>query len=1200
MQCKNIIILLFLFSCIHCLQAQDINENNFTRYTQLNGLSHSYITGIVQDSIGYIWISTFRGLNRFDGNTFKQFLHSSKYNSIPDNTIFSLQWLPDNQLSIATNDGAQIISAKTLGVKNLDIPTEDVLRYWSNGCKYVCTDDDGSYGVSTNTGFYIFSSDGKLKKRFDYYTANDIGHSWMLFGRQINKLPDGNMVQENSLGMALYDRKKNCIGGVSDYPFLKQLIPFLKKTGSRIFFLSAYELLILNNKKNSFDIMDIRSGNTASFPACFNILEEIGWQTKLNRVNDSVFTINSQKKGFYFLRINTTGRTISCNQKKYFSNYSCNIVFSDKEQRLWIGTNEGLFMQNRYQKIIGSFPVETKINHNNLIIRSLYVTPDKIFAGTDNNKIVILNKQTKNIIGQFFFDSINRYNPIRCFMIVHPDTIWAGTGSGLKWFHTKNFSSGTIIAPGFLYQNTEIRLLFRDKQNNIWIATNDINHIILYKQNSHTFNMLAGKQHPLLKINMPNSFAEDKKGNIWIGGDAIARLIPQKQQVDTLIEHLQTQQNRKKGFEVMSDDEGEIWVMLNDDGIAKITGVEIPLHIKFENLFFDYSVPTSPALFQDRIFVAALHNVGYINLYNQKSIAFSLADGLPEQPVTSYFFSYDSSDRSVWYACNNIICRFPYSANSIYTTPPLLNVSEVSVINDTLINYPPQVISFKHNQNDINISLSAINFRDPQNMRFAYLIKNKKDTDWIETGTQQNILLTNISPGKYDFEIRVRAFDNKWPEQIKTLQIIIYPPFFFLKWRINNVRKAEREKLQVQKLKADEYKNRLELEHISNYFSSSLAGKKNTEEVLWDVAKNLIAHISYVDCMIYLWNNDKTKMVQKAGYGPKGSPEAIAGQVFEVVPGQGIVGYVAHTKEPVLIADTRKDPRYRVDEMVRLSEICVPIIHNGELLGVIDSEHHELNYFKERDLKILNTIATLTGDKIKQIEADQSLETKQEEIATINEQLAEAQLSALQTQMNPHFIFNALNSIKRMILDGENQNASRYMSKFAMMIRLTLNHSKEVFVTLLETIKYLRTYLEMEQLRFDDSFTYCIKADNGLDEEDTLIPSLMIQPLVENAIWHGLMQVESGKKIMISFSKHNKKVICTIEDNGIGIIQSEKLKALNNPSHRSVGLDNIRNRIKIMNEKFNTDCSLKITDLYEEDKTKRGTLVVLSLKIINQ
>ncbi|HEX7847404.1 MAG TPA: histidine kinase, partial [Chitinophagaceae bacterium] len=313
----------------------------------------------------------------------------------------------------------------------------------------------------------------------------------------------------------------------------------------------------------------------------------------------------------------------------------------------------------------------------------------------------------------------------------------------------------------------------------------------------------------------------------------------------------------------------------------------------------------------------------------------------------------------------------------------------------------------------------------------------------------------------------------------------------------------------------------------------------------------------------------------------------------------GIVGHVAQTKKPILINDTRKEPRYRVDDEFRLSELAVPIIDNDELLGVIDSEHRQVNYFNERDLKILTTIATLIGNKLKQLESEKSLEAKKEELAGINEQLAEARLSALQTQMNPHFVFNALNSIKRMILDADNEQASRYLSKFALMIRMTLEHSKVTFVTLQDNIQYLKAYLEMEKLRFNNRFSYHVYTDEIVDITETMLPSMMIQPLVENAIWHGLMNSEGEKKLTISFTQHGNRISCVIEDNGIGIQRSEELRKEYRPMHRSMGLENLRNRIRIMNEKYKTDCTMVITDLAETGSGHSGTRAILELNLIN-
>jgi sensor histidine kinase YesM len=166
------------------------------------------------------------------------------------------------------------------------------------------------------------------------------------------------------------------------------------------------------------------------------------------------------------------------------------------------------------------------------------------------------------------------------------------------------------------------------------------------------------------------------------------------------------------------------------------------------------------------------------------------------------------------------------------------------------------------------------------------------------------------------------------------------------------------------------------------------------------------------------------------------------------------------------------------------------------------------------------------------------------------------------------------------------------------MIRITLNQSKEVFTTLFENIEHLQCYLEMEKLRFDDSFSFRIIVEDNIDKEETLIPTLMIQPLAENAIWHGLMNKEGNKKLIIRFSRKDGVISCSIEDNGIGIKRAFQMKKMNKSPHQSVGLTNLRNRIKIMNEKFDLDCSLVLTDLNEMNAEKTGTCAQLQLNDI--
>ncbi len=312
-------------------------------------------------------------------------------------------------------------------------------------------------------------------------------------------------------------------------------------------------------------------------------------------------------------------------------------------------------------------------------------------------------------------------------------------------------------------------------------------------------------------------------------------------------------------------------------------------------------------------------------------------------------------------------------------------------------------------------------------MRFAYRIMNKNDSVWIESGTQQNILLTNIAPGNYRLQVKAYAFDNKWPEQTKEIEIIIQPPFWKTTWF---------------------------------YLAVGL----------------LIITIAY-----FLYNR-----------------------------------------------------------------------------------------------------------RIKQIEQK----------AYVDKLMAQTEMKALHAQMNPHFIFNCLNSIREMILENENKQASHYLSKFAQLIRVTLNNSTKPFISLKDNIDYLNRYLEMEQIR-TSHFTYEIQIDKKLQPEDILFPPMLIQPFIENAIWHNSLPKNERMKLSIRFLYNDNRLVCIIEDNGIGIETSLRKKETQQ-SHHSVGIANIRQRIEVLNEKYNLQSSIKIEDksnLTLSDGT--GTIVTLQLPIKN-
>jgi len=228
------------------------------------------------------------------------------------------------------------------------------------------------------------------------------------------------------------------------------------------------------------------------------------------------------------------------------------------------------------------------------------------------------------------------------------------------------------------------------------------------------------------------------------------------------------------------------------------------------------------------------------------------------------------------------------------------------------------------------------------------------------------------------------------------------------------------------------------------------------------------------------------------------------------------------------------------------------------------------------------------------------IKKKENDKTQLNRLIAEYQLTALQSQMNPHFIFNAINSIQTFILENETQPAYDYLSKFAKLIRMVLNNAKNQFQSLDKELELLKLYIELEQLRFENRFNYEISVDQEIDLVEFELPPLLIQPFVENAIWHGLMPLEKHVqgKLKIAIEKMEDSVLINVEDNGIG--RERSMQSKRNPEHHSMGMELSKNRVEISNSlvaHFSVDIEIK--DLKDEHGYPSGTRVQIIIKGIH-
>lgn len=209
--------------------------------------------------------------------------------------------------------------------------------------------------------------------------------------------------------------------------------------------------------------------------------------------------------------------------------------------------------------------------------------------------------------------------------------------------------------------------------------------------------------------------------------------------------------------------------------------------------------------------------------------------------------------------------------------------------------------------------------------------------------------------------------------------------------------------------------------------------------------------------------------------------------------------------------------------------------------------------------------------------------------------MAELEMQSLRSQLNPHFMFNSLNSIQELILLEENDKSHIYLSRFSKLLRMLLENAEKPFIPLQKEIDFLQLYLDIENLRVPD-LQYSISTDPALNTEQILIPNLILQPYIENAIWHGLAHKVNDKQLKIRIYSENGTVNYEIEDNGVGRKKSLELKSLFRKNHVSKGMELLTKRFKLLNEEYSTNINIAITDVMKNDDVA-GTLVRIKVPV---
>lgn len=309
------------------------------------------------------------------------------------------------------------------------------------------------------------------------------------------------------------------------------------------------------------------------------------------------------------------------------------------------------------------------------------------------------------------------------------------------------------------------------------------------------------------------------------------------------------------------------------------------------------------------------------------------------------------------------------------------------------------------------------------------------------------------------------------------------------------------------------------------------------------------------------------------------------------------------SKDSILANDNRKT----VEEM-RVKFKTEEALKEKEL-AELESEKAKLEKEQSRNMALgIGVIALLifllAGLQINRMRSkrkaellEAKLELQSEEVKW-QEQLRQSQMSALKSQMNPHFIFNAMNSVQSLFYSDEKEKASKYLGKFSKLMRSVLEMSDQPTVSLYKEIEALTSYLELENLRFEGNFKFNIKVDENIDDEMVKIPSMLIQPYVENAIKHGLLHKEGNSDLNIEILQIDPQHLkVEVTDNGVGRKASEEIRKSKDPEHRSFASEATAARLELLNNNRSNKLTVSIEDLKDEKGKPMGTKVSILIPL---
>lgn len=937
-------------------------------YTVRSGLSDNRIRCIARDQAGFLWIGTHNGLNRYDGHSFQVF-RPSKDNSISNEVINDVVCDSSGYVWVATMDGLNRFDPYTFQW-NLwpHFAGEDSTAVLpSNLIRDLYLDPQQRLWVVSDVRELCFIDLGTGRiRRYDWpgFAASDPEIRKTIY-RSIQKIipgPAGILWLGTNRGLVEFDISKGqfrwCGGG---YNANVMDMAYDSATGKVLLVTESGDLYSYSRFTGDW-------WSPAISPIPYPSLRWSEARLSGKRL--------ASPEGLLFWR-STDSRVWLQPYLPLMEGYlhpgGITAVFREAPNVHWLGTPNGISRVDETQEMPRFLPLEVRnFREGSNAMASVYYdeTSDSYFvAGGETGKLfqVIVDGD----INYFEKDAAGRpFSECHALLADQERRLWLLTVDALYLFERdmKRFRKVKDPPAGYVHNFRDLAV---DDEGSVWVAGFS-SGVWRYRPPEQKWDSLPGEYFQ--KVKKPATLNWDPVlKRLWLGSYGSGLYSYSKN--EGLLRYAASVQGNGTALDlihdIVRDSLGRLWVATDAGGIFR-------LHLQADGQQ-EWRQFTMRDGLQSNHFIslvpgrhAEIWAISGQRVHHLSSEGQLLAPALTNRvmPVSSFAsdqrrphsMDYDKRRGQVIFAAAGGLMVLP--ASTAFHQPPFpLIITELNLGNGWLKVFDPhrmRDLDIPFRYNDLDIHYAALQYQTAVAFRYQHRLLGY-DREWINPSTAFRATYTNLPPGEYRFAIRVLDATGKPVLESVHYRFHVVPPFWRTWWFIAMLLMA-----MALGIYAWIYtlRSHIRSQKILTYFATSLYGQNTVDDVFWDIARNCIGQLQFEDCVIYQVDEERQLLLQRAAFGPKSPKEHELLNPLEIPIGAGIVGHVALYGKAEIVKDTSRDKRYIVDDNRRNSEMAVPILVDGKVFGVIDSEHSRKGFYTRRHLQLLSRIAEIAAAKI--------------------------------------------------------------------------------------------------------------------------------------------------------------------------------------------------------------------------------------------